>query len=215
VRAKPQGAPVPTFPQARLVAVLKFDESPPSDPYTEFAAHRFESSRPHSLGDLGGLKPVPWEMKSPKARQDETRRLIGQHVSSLVEMSGLQPRLVTDSKSPAGFDVLFVGSTAKGHSLLAVLTAQVLVATVGGGFALCTGCGRVFVLRQRQPSHGRGRYCADCRSRGGPQQRAKAKYDDIERRRKAGEVLPPRRQYLRKEGRPKAAVGTARGQRRS
>ena len=108
-----------------------------------------------------------WSWWSEQDRQATAARLLTTRTSTFIRWCGIRPAVTFDLR-PSGTttDLLFQDALADslqvGLSLFGALTVQLLAATTGAGFAICSACGRAFVPLRRKPAYGRRRYCTDC-----------------------------------------------------
>ena len=113
-----------------------------------------------------GLHATDYNRLPAEARVDLAGVLTVFHTRTLARTCGVRPALTMELNAPLErhrFELVFHddSSSWEGMSLIGALCVQLLAATAGVGFAVCSACGRPYVPR-RQPALGRRKYCPSC-----------------------------------------------------
>ncbi len=164
-----------------LAAALRENASIDDDPYAALQARGIAVRRLGTLSDMARREPAPWSERTIPQRRSLASSVLLERAESLVRYCKLRPALTTVGSPELAFDIVFQdGEQRFGISLLGALTVQFIAAVTGSGFAVCSGCGEVFVPKRRQPAFGKRRYCQEC-GRGAALKAAKAAYRIRER----------------------------------
>lgn len=122
-----------------------------------------------------GLAPpasvVAWMAADKDTKRVWAARLFRWTVHDMMQRCGVTPILDFGTNPRIVFQDN-IASLGAGLSLFGALSVQLLSAASGSGFAVCSACGRAYVP-ERQPAHGRRRYCPPCRIDGAPIRDAK------------------------------------------
>jgi hypothetical protein len=173
----------------RLVVSLREDERPDADAIRELTS--LEMIDLHTQVD-----GAEWARHSAREQRERAAIDLTYHLSTLADVCGLRPvASVSDwAARPLRFELLIqdrageaitanVGRPGSGAlSLFGALLAQLMATVTVTGFAVCAGCGAVYVPK-RKPRAGESNYCESC-GRTAAVRAAKARY--VARQRKKG-----------------------------
>jgi hypothetical protein len=152
-----------------LAALLREGNDPHREIFAQYEEWRVTVPA-RTLGNLVRKSSVleKWSSLPRRVRHRAGVDLLNLRTRTLIERCGLRPT-VTFNPTASGLSAAFYfqdatadGPTSIGLSLFGALTVQLLAAMTYGGFAICSGCGSVFVPRTRRPAFGRRRYCPRC-----------------------------------------------------
>jgi len=151
-----------------LVSRLRENREFLTDPRDEFARRGITVARRYSLADVFGItksktRTAPqWHTWTRAERRAIAANVLDERVRYYVKSCGLRPALIAEPPY-THFEMVFQDNwIGERVSLLGALMVQFLATATGTGFATCSGCGRMFVPKRRQPAFGKRRYCPSC-----------------------------------------------------
>lgn len=156
-----------------LAVAVREGSSIDVDPYEAFDEHGISLRRLFPLADISWwarradsgetTRRPEWSERKSAQRRTMASTLLLSRAAALARSCGLKPALALTGRTARRFDIVFQdGASDFGMSLLGAITMQFFAAVTGSGFAMCSGCGRMFVPKRRKPAFGKRRYCQRC-----------------------------------------------------